>query len=76
MAERGEASVSPPGADRMTAKLKAKAHWLNERVKACVHASFTTSQPPRGMSLASHHNGDLVTHLEYEPKISKRANRF
>ena len=32
MVERGEASVAPSLPDRMTASLKAKAHWLNERV--------------------------------------------
>ena len=41
-----------------------------------MQTSFTTSQPPGEMSLASHHNCDLVINLEYKPKISKRANGF
>ena len=45
---RREASVSPPRADRMTARLKAKAHWLNERVTPVCKLPLPPASPPGG----------------------------
>lgn len=46
MVERGEASVAPSRPDRMTARLKAKAHGLNERVTPVCKLPLPPANPP------------------------------
>ena len=70
MTEKGSFRVSTSGWQD-DSKAQGQGTLVEREGNACVQASFTTSQPPRGMSSASHHNGDLVTNLEYEPKIPK-----